>query len=80
MSGGVFRAEHTAVSQITRDAGSRVLAADFKSHGMQVGAFVVQFTITSQHDKSDMLRTDVMANTKVIPLDEEVLARRIVLT
>lgn len=52
----------------------------YKSHGLQVGAYVVQYTLSQQHDRRrDMLRTDLSATMKVIPLDEEVLARRIAL-
>ncbi len=52
----------------------------YKSHGLQVGAFIVQYTLSQQHDRRrDMLRTDLSATTKVIPIDEEVLARRIAL-
>lgn len=50
----------------------------YNSQGIQVGAFIVQFTLSSGKDKSqDILRTDLVANTKIIPLSSEVIQRRI---
>jgi hypothetical protein len=52
----------------------------FRSHGLQVGAFIVKYNLTAQHDRTrDMLRTDLVAGTKVIPLDQEVIERRLAL-
>ena len=52
----------------------------YQSHGVQVGAYVVQYTLSAPHDQTrDILRTDLVASTKVIPLDAEVLARRLAL-
>jgi hypothetical protein len=49
----------------------------YSRHGMQVGAFVVQYTFSSEGEPSrDLLRTDLMAGTHIIPLDRKVIARR----
>lgn len=50
----------------------------FEAQGVQVGAFIVQFAITSSGDKdSDILRTDLTANTKIIPLSGAAIQRRL---
>lgn len=50
----------------------------YSSHGVQVGAFIVQYALTTPSDQArDILRTDLVANTKIIPLDAEVLERRL---
>ena len=42
-----------------------------------IGAFIVQYTFSPQPDKvHDLLRTDIVANTKIIPLDGKVIERR----
>jgi len=52
----------------------------YQKHGVQVGAYVVQFTLSAPHDQTrDILRTDLVASTKVIPIDSEVLERRLAL-
>jgi hypothetical protein len=53
----------------------------FESHGVQVGAFVVQYTLNEPADQvRDILTTDMAANTtEVIALDSDVLARRFAL-
>ena len=62
-----------------------VRAQDFwpavhQSAGMQIGAFIVQFTIAAQENGSsteDLLATDLHATRQVIPLHESVLERRL---
>ncbi len=50
----------------------------YSRHGVQVGAFIVQYTFSGQDDMvPDLLRTDLVAATKIIPLREEVIARRL---
>jgi hypothetical protein len=49
----------------------------YEGHGMQIGAFIVQYTFPSPADQmQDLLRTDIIATTKIIPLDGEVIERR----
>jgi hypothetical protein len=51
---------------------------NFAGQGIQIGAFIVQFTIGSPAKKgSDILRTDLAAVSKVIPIPEEAIARRL---
>lgn len=50
----------------------------YSKHGIQVGAFIVQYIFASDAaDQRDLLRTDLIAETKIIPLDSAVLARRL---
>ena len=50
----------------------------YESHGIQVGAFVVQYTLSAQNDTSnDILRTDLVAATEIFPLDSETIERRL---
>lgn len=50
----------------------------YSRHGIQVGAFIVQYTFATEDAASrDLLRTDLVAGTKIIPLDTEVIARRL---
>ncbi len=50
----------------------------YSAQGIQVGAFIVQFTLSSGTSKGqDILRTDLVASTKIIPLSEEAIERRI---
>lgn len=50
----------------------------YEGQGIQVGAYIVQFTFTSQDTQSDnILRTDLSAAARVIPLDGESIARRL---
>ena len=50
----------------------------YEGQGIQVGAYIVQFTFTSQDTQShDILLTDLSAATRVIPLDGESIARRL---
>ncbi|RMF44661.1 MAG: XRE family transcriptional regulator [Planctomycetota bacterium] len=50
----------------------------FQQNYLQVGAFIVQYQAPAEAaDPDDILRTDVMGNPTIIPLDAEVLARRI---
>lgn len=52
----------------------------YDGHGMQIGAFVVQFTKLSQaRGERDMLRTDFHAEAEIIRLDAEVIKRRVLL-
>jgi hypothetical protein len=49
----------------------------FEAQGMQVGAFIVKFTMPSSKRESDILRTDLVATTEVLPIPVEALARRL---
>ena len=50
----------------------------YSAHGIQVGAFIVQYTLnTNEAVDQDILRTDLVANTQVIPLAAETIERRI---
>ena len=48
----------------------------YEAQGMQVGAFIVQFDVSSNKDV-DILRTDLVANSKVTPIPTEALERRL---
>lgn len=49
----------------------------YEGQGLQVGAYVIQFSWSSSEQNLDILRTDLVANTKVIPIDTESIARRL---
>ncbi|MDA7951898.1 MAG: helix-turn-helix transcriptional regulator [Pirellulaceae bacterium] len=50
----------------------------YSGQGMTIGAFIVEYTIENDGEsKRDILRTDFSATTKVIPLAENVIARRL---
>jgi hypothetical protein len=50
----------------------------YSHHGIQVGAFIVKYTFSEEEvPQPDMLQTDLMAATTIIPLDHEVIARRL---
>jgi hypothetical protein len=50
----------------------------YSRHGIQVGAFIVQYTFSTREDPTgDLLRTDLVAGTKIIPLEREAIARRL---
>ncbi len=49
----------------------------YSAQGIQVGAFIVQFSLpSSKKNNVDILQTDLIAQTKVTALPEEVLKRR----
>lgn len=50
----------------------------YSKHGIQVGAFIVQYALSGDADhQEDLLRTDLTARTTIIPLDHDVIARRL---
>lgn len=49
----------------------------YKNQGLHAGAFIVQFNYTGKRTPSNILQADHNATTKVIPIDAEVLARRL---
>ncbi len=50
----------------------------YSRHGIQVGAFIVQYTISPEEESTrDVLRTDLIAEAQVIPLSYDVIARRL---
>ena len=50
----------------------------FHENYQQVGAFIVQYDApTDAEDAVDILRTDILANSTVIPLPSEAIARRL---
>jgi hypothetical protein len=50
----------------------------YSGHGMEIGAFVVQFSFAPQDQKGrDVIRTELVATSKVIPIASGVIQRRI---
>ena len=50
----------------------------YSKHGIQVGAFIVKYTFADDDDHQvDLLKTDLVAGTTIIPLDHDVIARRL---
>jgi hypothetical protein len=50
----------------------------YARHGIQVGAFIVKYSFSSEEDhRPDLLKTDLVAGTTIIPLAEQVIARRL---
>jgi hypothetical protein len=49
----------------------------YTGHGIQVGAFIVQYTFDPQDRSQDILRTDLVAGTHVIRLDGQTIERRL---
>ena len=49
----------------------------YTGHGVQVGAYLVQYAFGQDDTGRDILRTDVMADTKIIPLPPEPFQRRL---
>ena len=49
----------------------------YAGQGIQVGAFIVQFDVSSNKD-IDILRTDLVANSKVTPIPAKALEKRLV--
>ena len=49
----------------------------YEGQGLQIGAYVIQFTWTDSDKPVDILRTDLLANTRVIPISTEAIARRV---
>ena len=49
----------------------------YSRHGIQIGAFIVKYTFSQDDPQApDLLRTDLVAGTEIIPLDRSVIARR----
>ncbi len=49
----------------------------YSKHGIQVGAFIIKYNFTEEEHVPDLLQTDLTADTTIIPLDQEVIARRL---
>jgi hypothetical protein len=50
----------------------------YSKHGIQVGAFIVTYTFSEEEDHQvDLLRTDLTKAPMIIPLDHDVIARRL---
>ncbi|MEL7496155.1 MAG: helix-turn-helix transcriptional regulator [Planctomycetota bacterium] len=49
----------------------------YQMQGIQVGGFMVKFTLPSSKKETDILRTDLVATTEVITIPEESFARRL---
>ena len=49
----------------------------FERHGIQIGAFIVQFDVSANKKDSDILRTDLVANSTVTPIAAEAIQRRL---
>lgn len=49
----------------------------YEGQGLQIGAYVIQFTWSESDRPVDILRTDLNANIRVIPIPPEAIARRV---
>jgi len=49
----------------------------YSKHGIQAGAYIVKYTFTKHDHLPDLLQTDIIADTKIIPLHHDVIARRL---
>ena len=51
--------------------------AAYQMHGIQVGAFIVQFDLAPTKKETDILRVDLVATTKVTQIPVEAIQRRL---
>lgn len=49
----------------------------FERHGIQIGAFIVQFDVSAAKKDPDILRTDLVATSIVTPISAEAIQRRL---
>ena len=49
----------------------------FERHGIQIGAFIVQFDVSATKKDPDILRTDIVATSTVTPVSAEAIKRRL---
>ncbi len=49
----------------------------YASQGMQIGAFIVEFTMPAGKKETDILRTDLVASVEVTRIPEEAIVRRL---
>lgn len=49
----------------------------YQAQGLQIGAFIVQFTMPAGKKEVDILRTDLVATADVTPIPAEAIARRL---
>jgi len=49
----------------------------YEAQGLQIGAFIVQFTMPAGKKEVDILRTDLVATADVTPIPAEAIARRL---
>ncbi len=49
----------------------------YSRHGIQVGAFIVKYKFAKDDQTPDLLQTDLSAETKIIKLHHDVIARRL---
>lgn len=49
----------------------------YDSQGLQIGAYIVQFTMPAGKKETDILRTDLVATAEVTPVPTEAIARRL---
>ncbi len=49
----------------------------YQTQGIQIGAFIVQFSLPSGKKETDILRTDLVATTTVTPIPAEAFERRV---
>jgi len=47
----------------------------YQAQGLQIGAFIVQFTMPAGKKEVDILRTDLVATADVTPIPAEAIAR-----
>ena len=52
----------------------------YEGQGIQIGAFLVKFTLAERIEDRELLRHDLPADSKIIRLDREVIERRMALT
>ena len=48
----------------------------YRQQGVQIGAFIIEYTLRERAQDRNFLETPPAATTRVIPIDERVLARR----
>ena len=49
----------------------------YEAQGLQIGAFIVQFTMPAGKKEGDILQTDLVATADVTPIPAEAIARRL---
>lgn len=49
----------------------------YSKHGIQVGGFIVKYSFANEEQAPDLLQTDLVADTTIIPLHRDVIARRL---
>jgi len=74
------REEVAFVFYVHRESQGRlemVMGGFYSAQGLQIGAFIVQFTMPAGKKEVDILRTDLVATADVTPIPAEAIARRL---